>query len=71
MFYAIHARSKSANRAQRFMDEDELKGRRTLDLRQANLKAAAFAERCNQRQLMGATDWRAEVVEIDSPFRRL
>lgn len=71
MFYAIHARSKTANRAQRFLDEDELKGRRTTDLRQARLKAQAFAERCNQRRISGATDWVAEVEEIDSPFKRL
>lgn len=71
MFYAIHARSKTANRGQRFLDEDELRGRRTTDLKQAQRKAQAFAEVCNKRRLMGATDWVAEVQEIDSPFTRL
>lgn len=71
MFYAIHARSKTANRGQRFLDEDELRGRRTTNLKQAQMKAQAFAERCNQRQLMGASDWVPEVTEIESPFKRL
>lgn len=71
MFYAIQARSKTANRAQRFMDEDELKGRRTQDLRQAQLKANAWAERLNQQKFLGADDWRAEIEEINSPLRRL
>lgn len=71
MFYAIHARSKTANRGQRFLDEDELRGRRTTDLKQAERKAQAFAEGLNKRKMMGATDWVAEVSEINSPFTRL
>lgn len=71
MFYAIHARSKSANRAQRFMDEDELHGRKCVDLRQATRKAEAFAGRLNQQKFLGKEDWRAEVEEINSPFRLL
>jgi hypothetical protein len=71
MFYAIHARSKTANRAQRFLDEDELKGRRTTDLKLAERKAQAFAEGLNKRRMMGVSDWRAEVSLIDSPFRPL
>ena len=71
MFYAIHARSKKANRGQRFLDEDELKGRRTIDLKLAERKAQAFAEGLNKRKMMGVTDWVAEVSEINSPFTRL
>ena len=71
MFYAIHARSKKVNRGQRFLDEDELKGRRTTDLKLAERKAQAFAEGLNKRKMMGVTDWVAEVSEINSPFTRL
>lgn len=71
MFYSIQARSKRAQQAQRFFDEDELKGRRTTNLREAERKAAAFAERLNQRAFLKCSDWQAEVVEINSPFRPL
>lgn len=71
MFYAIQARSRRANHCQRFMDQDELEGRRTTNKKLANQKAEAWAAQCNQRRLLGQTDWRAEVIEIDSPFRHL
>jgi hypothetical protein len=53
------------------MDEDELHGRKCIDLRQATRKAEAFAGRLNQQKFLGKEDWRAEVEEINSPFRLL
>jgi hypothetical protein len=71
MWYAIQARSRRANHCQRFMDEDELKGRRTTNRQLALRKAEAWAERLNQRRLLGQTDWSAEIEEITSPFKPL
>ena len=71
MFYAIHARSQRLHAAQRFLDEDELKGRRTTDQQLAQRKADAFAERLNQRTAQGVADWRGEIELINSPFKPL
>ena len=70
-FYAILARSPSLNRTQRFLDEDEMKGRRTTSPQLARQKADAFAQRLNQQKMMGAADWSAQIELIDSPFRKL
>jgi len=70
MFYSIQARSKRAQQAQRFFDEDELMGRRCTTLVEANRKANAFAEGLNKRKFLTHSDWTPEVVEIDSPFKR-
>jgi hypothetical protein len=45
-------------------------GRRCTNLVEATRKAAAFAEGLNKRKFLTQTDWAAEVVEINSPFKR-
>lgn len=70
-FYAIQARSIKLGKTQRFLDEDEMKGRRTRDQQLAQRKADAFAGRLNQQALSGATDWVGSIELINSPFKPL
>ncbi len=70
-FYAIQAQSRKLGKIQRFLDEDEMRGRKTTNAGLAQQKAEAFAARLNQQQLAGATDWQARIELIDSPFKSL
>ncbi len=70
-YWAIHARSIKLGRAQRFLDEDEMKGRPTTNQALALQKAQAFAQRLNTQALSGAQDWQPEIELIETPLRRL
>jgi hypothetical protein len=67
-FYSINVRSDKLNIVKRCLDEAELTGTRTTDLKLAQQKARAFADRFNKAKTNGATDWRPLVEVIDSPF---
>jgi hypothetical protein len=67
-FYSINVRSDKLNIVKRCLDEAELTGTRTTDLKTAQQKARAFADRFNKTNVNGATDWRPLVEVIDSPF---
>ncbi len=70
-FYAIQAYSRKLGKTQRFLDEDEMRGRKTTNSALAEQKAEAFAQRLNQQKLAGAEDWSARIELIDSPFKSL
>lgn len=66
MFYAIHAHSRIKNQTQRELAEDELKGRPITNRQLAEQMASAFAQRLNQRQFLGTTDWQGQIELINN-----
>jgi hypothetical protein len=71
-FYAVLAWSPSRNRLMREFNEAELRYRvRLTDIGRAEQQSRAFAQRLNQEQKLGATDWQPRTQLITDQGRFL
>lgn len=63
--YIVCAYSKSMNTRQR---ELNLMSAAPDNARDAQRWADSFAERCNQKRLLNATDWVGQIEQVDNNF---